>query len=162
MQLLYEHLTVLIIFHETGAEIWYFVQMWLATLEGSMLCGNDRTGDQSQAGMFRYYCIAFFLPKTDSANSSRIVLPKSFPLKICPPNFFHQNSSTKFTKTISLVTNSHSFLSLVIYRIYFSKSFPQRDSVLYIRGATFDDAGYYICEGVDTRGTTVFQVPALN
>ena len=117
-------LNVKIIFHETGAEIWYFVQMWLATLEGSMLCGNDRTGDQSQAGMFRYYCIAFFLPKTDSANSSRIVLPKSFPLKICPPNFFHQNSSTKFTKPISLVTNSHSFLSLVIYRIYFSKSFP--------------------------------------
>jgi len=32
--------------------------------------------------------------------------------------------------------------------------------VLYIRGATFDDAGYYICEGVDTRGTTVFQFVA--
>ena len=38
----------------------------------------------------------------------------------------------------------------------------QRDSVLYIRGATWEDAGYYVCEGVDSRGTTVFQVPALN
>ena len=34
----------------------------------------------------------------------------------------------------------------------------QRDSVLYIRGATWEDAGFYICEGIDTRGTSIFQV----
>ena len=37
----------------------------------------------------------------------------------------------------------------------------QRDSVLYIRGATWEDAGYYVCEGVDSRGTSVFQVLGL-
>jgi len=36
----------------------------------------------------------------------------------------------------------------------------QRDSVLYIRGATWEDAGYYICEGLDSRGTTIFQFVA--
>jgi len=36
----------------------------------------------------------------------------------------------------------------------------QRDSVLYIRGATWEDAGYYVCEGVDSRGTSVFQFVA--
>ena len=30
--------------------------------------------------------------------------------------------------------------------------------MLYIREATWEDSGYYICEGIDTRGTTIFQV----
>ena len=33
--------------------------------------------------------------------------------------------------------------------------------MLYIRGATWEDAGYYVCEGVDSRGTSVFQVLGL-
>jgi len=36
----------------------------------------------------------------------------------------------------------------------------QRDSVLYIREATWEDAGYYICEGIDTRGNSIFQFVA--
>ena len=47
------HLNVEIIFLDTGTGTWFCVQMWSATWEGSTLCGNGRTGDRSQAAMFR-------------------------------------------------------------------------------------------------------------
>ena len=47
------HLNVEIIFLDTGAGTWFCVQMWSATWEESMLCGNGKTGGQSQAAMFR-------------------------------------------------------------------------------------------------------------
>ena len=47
------HLNVEIIFLATGAGTWFCVQMWSATWEGSTWCGNGRTGDRSQAAMFR-------------------------------------------------------------------------------------------------------------
>ena len=40
-------------FFDTGEGTWFYVQMWLAMLEGSTLFGNGRTANLSQAVMSR-------------------------------------------------------------------------------------------------------------